>query len=729
MTTRNLIMSAAFGIAISIPGAAAAQLTAADYTDLRLTAPKGVRESLPLPDGQTFAAVSADGKRIETFSYKTGQQTGTLLDLDKVKGNIRPEEFDGYAISANQKKILLWNDKTQIYRHSFTAEYYVYDIMRQTMARVSEGGPQRGAVISHDGRMVAYTRGNNVFVANLEYGTDVQVTKDGSPNKVINGSPDWVYEEEFGMENSLCWNGADSQLAFIRWDESEVPEYSFDNYRSFCESDPLGDPYPEAYRYKYPLPGYPNSQVSVLCWDVESRRTKTMDLPIGQTDYVPMLCFDGKGERLMAYLLNRDQNLLRIFSVNPESTVAKQVYTDRSDAWLSTGAYQTVSFGENSFVIASDRSGWRHLYEYEYNGRLRRQLTKGEWNVTAYYGYNPRLGRHYFQSTQLGAINRSLASVDAKGTVTLLHGQEGTESALFSQGCEYYLRNYNSATVPPQYTLWNSSGKKVRDLELNEEYARKYASAPVKTFFKVKNDAGQEMNACIILPRDLKPGGKLPLMMYQYNGPESQQVLNKWSVSGEFLIASKGYAVGIVDGRGTGGRSRSWSDVVYKDLGHYETLDQIAGAREIAKRPEVDESRMGLFGWSYGGYMTLMEMTQPGSPFKAGVAMAPVTDWRWYDSVYTERYMQTPQQNEQGYKASSAMNRTQDLSGRLLIMSGTSDDNVHYYNTLKFSSKLFYEGKVFDMMALTGFEHSLPRCNARERLYTKIIDFLDRNLK
>ncbi len=723
----NIVLTAiALGALSSSPAYAA--LTATDYCDVKLTAPASVRESTPLPDGLTYAAISTDGDKIEVFSYKTGAKTGTLLDLRGVKGSIKLDSFDGFAISANQKKILLWTGSKKIYRRSFTAEYYVYDIMRQTMVKVSQGGPQRCGIISHDGRMVAYVRDNNVFVANLEYGTDVQVTKDGEINKIINGAPDWGYEEEFGVDNTMCWSGDDSVLAFIRFDESKVPMYSFDQYRSYCEGDFLGDAYPEAYSYKYPLAGYPNSVVSAKVYDVETRKVKTMDLPMSDTDYIPSISFDYSGTRLMLMVLNRDQNHLRLFAANPESTVARQLMEEKSDTWLSTSAYQMVDYQSDSFIIGSDRSGWRHLYEYEYSGKLRRQLTKGEYNVTAYYGYNPRLRTHYVQTTQKGAINRNIASVDAKGAVKILHDQAGYESATFSNGCEYYLRNWSSSTVPPQYTLWSVAGKKLKDVELNEAYAAKYADIPVREFITVRNADGEEMNASVMRPRNVSASDKLPLLMYQYNGPESQEVLNKWKVSGETYLATQGYVVATVDGRGTGGRSRAWSDIVYKNLGHYETLDQIAGAKAIAALPGIDADRVGCFGWSYGGYMTLRELTDRNSPFKAGVAMAAVTDWRFYDSIYTERYMLTPQQNSTGYDAASVLPRTRDLKGRLLIMSGTSDDNVHFYNTLKFASKANYEGKVFDMMALAGFEHSLRMCNAREMLFGKILDFLNHNL-
>ena len=721
------IAAGTIGIA-SLASASAAPLTVDDYCTPSLTSPKGVKEMRPLADGTSYAAVSDDGRRIEVFSYKTGKAISTLFSLDAVKGDLRIDDFDGYALSENEKKILLWNNSEQIYRHSFTAEYYVYDILRSTLKRVSADGPQRNATISHDGRMVAYTRDNNIYISNLDYGTDNAVTTDGKVNSIIYGSPDWAYEEEFGMQNSICWSTDDSVLAFIRFDESKVPVYTFDRYKSYCEENPLSDIYPDAYSYKYPLAGYPNSTVTVHAYNVDNRTTKKMELPIGE-GYVPMLSFDGEGKNLMAMLLNRDQNRLDLYKVNPGSTVASLVITEKSDAWLSPEAYKMVRYSRNSFVIGSERSGWRHLYEYDYSGNLKRAITSGEWNVTAYYGRDARTGTDYIQTTMRGAVNRNVASVDSKGRITVLNDIDGTENAWFSGNFDYYLRKYSNAITPPVYTICNNRGKSLIDIESNREYAAKYSSVPKMEFMTVPNAEGEAMNACLIRPADFDSSRRYPLITYQYNGPDSQTVLNEWKMDGVYYIASQGYVVAMVDGRGTGNRSRKWANAVYRNLGQLETADQIAGARNIAKLPYIDAERMACFGWSYGGYMTLMELTAADSPFKAGVSMAPVTDWRLYDSIYTERYMSTPQANPSGYDSASALDRTGNLSARLLIMSGTSDDNVHFYNTLKYTSKLNYEGKIFDMMALAGFEHSLRMCNARSRLYSKIVDFLDSNLK
>ncbi len=713
------------GLAIAMPVQA---LTVEDFCDPKASAPAGIKAITPLSDGITYSAVSDDGKRIEVYSFKSGKTVSTLFDIDNIKGDLKIDSFDGYQISANEKKILLWNDVNKIYRRSFTAQYFVYDILRGTLKRVSENGAMRDAVISHDGRMVAYTRDNNIYISNLDYNTDYAVTTDGERNRIINGSADWSYEEEFTLVNTIRWSGDDNTLAYVRFDEGEVPVYSFDNYKSYCDADPLSDVYPASYSYKYPLAGYPNSKVTVHSYNLDTRITKTMDLPIG-TDYVPSIEFDGEGNNLMVMLLNRDQNDLRLYRVNPASTVSHLILSEKSQAWLSPEAYQMVNYGEKSFVIGSERSGYRHIYEYDYNGNLLRQLTKGDWNVTAYYGKESKTGKHFFQSTILGASNRSVMVVDAKGSLNRLTTNEGTDIAIFSGNMAYYVSNYSNAVTPNIYSICENTGKKLYDLENNASYATRYASAPKKEFLKVKNSLGEDMNAYIIKPANFDSSKKYPLLMYQYNGPDSQEVLNKWRMEGVYYLASRGFVIACVDGRGTGNRSREWANCVYRKLGKYETEDQISGAKYFATLPYVDASNMACFGWSYGGYMTLMELSDPSNPFKAGISMAPVTDWRFYDSIYTERYMTTPQQNQSGYDSASALLRTKDMNARLLIMSGTSDDNVHYYNTLKYTSKLNFEGKIFDMMSFTGFEHSLPMCNARVQLFKKVADFLENNLR
>ena len=716
------------GTGIFLMAGSASALTVEDYCDIKTATPAGVKEMTPMPDGETYAAISDDGQAIELFSFRTGKKTGELFNTATLKGDVKISEFDGYEVSENGQRVLLWNDKTGIYRYSFTAEYYVYDVMRQTMKRVSEKGPQRGATLSHDGLKVAYMRDNNIYISNLDYGTDKAITEDGAVNSIINGIPDWGYEEEFGVQNTIRWSGDDSLLAYVRFDESEVPTYQFDAYRSYCMSDPLGDPYPEQYSYKYSLAGYPVSKVSLHVYDLDTRATKKMDLPIESNDYLPMVEFDGNGKNLMVVALNHDQNYLRLFKVNPRSTVAHMVLEEKSNGWISQSAFGLTKYYDNFFIYGSTKTGYCHLYKYNYDGVLQGTITKGDFNITEYYGYDTKRMLHYVQTTSLGAVNRNVASVNSKGALTLLTGKPGWETALWSKDFSQWLRQWSDVQTPPIYSLMSADGKSETVVEDNSEYKKKYSSAPKRELLKVKNDSGEEMNAYMIKPADFDSGKSYPVLMYQYNGPDSQEVRNRWNVDGLFYLASQGYIIAAVDGRGTGFRSRQWAYSVYKNLGNLETTDQIAGAKYFASLPYTDSDRIGCFGWSYGGYMTLMELQRAGNPFKCGIAMAPVTDWRYYDSIYTERYMLTPGQNERGYESSSALNGTQELNVPLLIMSGTSDDNVHFYNTLKYTSKLTYEGKLFEMMAYTGFEHSLRMCNARVQLYRKVAQFLKWNL-
>lgn len=702
-------------------------LTVEDYCDIKKSSPARIKEMRPLGGGQEYAAISDDGRSIDRYSYRTGKKVGTLFSLDAIKGDLKIDAFDGYTISANGRAMLLWNNVEKLYRRSFYADFYVYDVMRGTMKKVGDRGHLRGAVLSHDGRMVAYTLDNNIRLANLDYGTDIAVTKDGEKNKVIYGVPDWGYEEEFGIDNTIRFSPDDNTLAFIRFDESQVPEYSFDLVSNFCEPMPEYEYYPGSFAYKYPLAGYNNSVVQVQAYNIDNRTVKTMDLGLGEKDYVPSMEFGGASDRLMVMVLNRDQNHLILYKVNPGSTVATSILEERSQAWLSPAAYQMVSYRADAFVIGSERTGYRHLYEYGYSGSLLRTITSGDYNVTALYGYEPKSRSYYFQCTKNGPRNRNVARADGK-TVTLLNPGTGTESARFSTTMDYFVRTYSNAQTPPQYTLCDGRGKQVAELEMNREYAARYASAPRKEFLTVKNAAGQDMEAFVIRPANFDPAKKYPLLMQQYNGPDSQEVLDAWKLDGLNWLAQEGYVIATVDGRGTGNRDRSWANAVYRQLGKYETEDQLAAARHFASQTYIDSERTACFGWSYGGYMTLMELTAPDSPFRCGVAMAPVTDWRYYDAIYTERYMLTPQQNEAGYDIASALGRTENLKSRLLIMSGTADDNVHFANTLRYTSRLTQQGTLFDMMAYTGFEHSLRMCNARTMLYRKIKDFLDANL-
>ena len=688
---------------------------------------KNLPEMVSENSGETYLMMSEDGSKVERFDYKTGKKLKTVMDCDQLR-DCDVQSWAGYIMSPNEKLMLLYTNVQPIYRHSFKAEYYVYDIARNNIKPLSTNGLQEVPTFSPDGRMIAFVRDNNIYIAKLDYGTEVAVTKDGSINKVINGVPDWVYQEEFGMLSSLTWAPDNSILAFIRWDESEVPTFSFPVYGGACPEYPNYRYYPGEFEYKYPVAGQVNSKVQVISYDVETRASKTMKVPLDVDGYVNKIEFGLRSDRLMVNTMNRNQNLMKLFAVNPRSASAKLIYTDKSDSWVDPFMTEMTRYYENSFVVASEKSGYCHLYEYSNAGSLIKQLTKGDWNVTDYYGYNVKNRRHYFQATYTSPLDRVVAYVNPNNEVKVVSAAKGTSAAKFSKSLAYYVMEFSDVKTPKNFTMYNIAGKKLRTLEDNAEYAARYQDIPAKEFFTFTAN-GNEFNGYMIKPLDFNPNQKYPVIMYQYSGPSSQLVLNKWDLDWLHYAAQSGYIIACVDGRGTGGRSKDFAAKVYMNLGKYESIDQVAAANYMGSLPYVDKDKIGIFGWSYGGYETLMAMSQEGSSYAAGVAVAPVTDWGFYDTIYAERYMRTPQQNAEGYVNSSAINRVGKLNGRLLIITGTADDNVHASNTFEYVAKAVSMNKIFDMMVYPNKNHHINGCETRFALYSKILDFFDQHLK
>ncbi len=697
---------------------------------LSVNKPLAVKNVESTNDGEAYYRLSDDGSRIDKINYKTGAVDETVFDASTAR-NCPVKKWHGFSISPDETKILLYTNSVSIYRHSFKADYYVFEIKRNNMKPLSVNGSQQAAKFSPDGRMVAFVRDNNVYVSKLDYGTEIPVTTDGKTNTVINGTPDWVYQEEFGTTSSLAWSPDNTVLSFIRWDESAVPLYNIQFYEGACNPREECALYPCTFSYKYPVAGMPVSKVSVISYDVDNRVLKTMDIPMTGDDYIPHIAFSTLADRLMVMKLNRTQNKLELFAVNPRSKVSRLIYTDESKTWINIGDITRMTrYYENFFVIPSEKTGYNHLYEYSYNGSMMRAVTSGNWEVTDYYGYDPALKLHYFQSTQESPLDRTVSKSDTRGSVTRVSVERGTNKAVFNSTYTYFINNFNDASTPDRYIIYNNKGKMVRQLQMNETYAAKYTASdvPRKEFFTV-NINGNTCNAYMIKPVNFNPSHKYPVIMSQYSGPGSQQVLNAWKIDWEQYAASKGYIVVCVDGRGTGGRGKEWQDIVYMQLGKYETADQISAAAYVASLGYVNPSAIGIFGWSYGGYETLMAMSRPDSRYAAGVAVAPVTDWRYYDAIYTERFMRTPKENEAGYDAASPINAIDMLKGRLLIMSGTADDNVHMQNTLQYTAGLTAANKICDMMLYTNMNHSINACEVRYPLFMKIMDFFDQHLK
>ncbi len=704
--------------------------TLRDITDGNFKA-KDVASIYPSTDGIHYYATNDERTRIVKCDYRTGNVVETLFDVETAR-ECSLKSFDGYTLSPDEKHLLIYTDIERIYRRSFKATYYTFEIRRNLLKPLStEKGKQQVPVYSPNGRMVAFVRDNNIFIKKLDYGTEVAVTRDGERNKVINGIPDWVYEEEFAFNSTLQWSPDDATLAFVRFDESEVPEYSIPLYEGYCPTYPEYKYYPGDFSYKYPVPGETNSRVSVHTYTVDTRALKTISLPEMNDFYIPRIQFTPDPNRLAIVTLNRTQNQLDIYTANPKSGVSKLLLRETDEAWIDEPILDNLIFHPDFFIIASNRSGYLHLYRYNYNGVLSKQLTRGDWNVTAYLGYDPKTRTYFYESNQEGPLYNAVYKVDEKGSVSKLSELKGTNHAQLNPACTYFVNKYSSSQEPLIVTMCDTKGKSVRTLEDNAALKAMAAQSglPQKEFFTCKNQAGDDMYGFILKPVDFDPSKRYPVVMSQYSGPGSQSVLDRWKIDWEHYLVSQGFIVACVDGRGTGGRGRAYETAVYMRLGKYETEDQVAGAEYMRSLPYVDGDHIGIYGWSYGGYETLMAMSTGNGIYRAGVAIAPVTDWRYYDTIYAERFMRTPGENADGYLQSAPITHADQLKGDLLIISGTADDNVHHLNTLQYSAALIEAGIQFDTQVYPNRDHHIQGCNTRHHLFTRVCRFFSEKLK
>lgn len=683
-----------------------------------------------LPDGTAYLTLSSDGKKIMSHDIKTGNETEAVFDVVTARETTGLERIEGFIVSPEGSKFIVWVDSEPIYRRSSTAKYYIYERHSKLLRPLSKTFErQQAPLFSPNGRMVAFVAENNIYMYKWDYKTEVAVTTDGKKNSIINGVPDWTYEEEFSTNISMSWSPDNLGFCYLKYNETEVPLYSFPLYEGNCPSLTQYALYPGSFTYKYPVAGQPNSVVTLHSYDVETRKTKDITLPDPNIEYIPRISYANSSDLLLACTLNRDQNHFEIYAVNPKSTVCKSIYVEKTSAWVDPVAYENIKLYPDYFVVTSSRSGFNHLYQYSYAGALMKQLTKGDFEVTNYYGADAQ-GNHYYQAASPSPLDRNVYCLDKKGNTTMLSKEHGTSSASFSPDMQYCVLNFSDVTTPPVYTFCRMPQMKVlRTLEDNAEVKARFADIPVKEFFTMPAGDGLTLNGWMLKPKDFSSSQRYPVVMYQYSGPGSQEVLNRWHIDWEYYFVKQGYIVMCVDGRGTGARGRAFMDVVYRNLGHYETIDQLAAARYAASLPYTDAKRIGIFGWSFGGYETLMAATSAGAPYAAAVAVAPVTDWRYYDTVYAERYMLTPQQNEQGYNESAPINRAANLECPLLIMSGTADDNVHQQNTLQFVSELQNQGILCDMLMFPNKNHSIFGCNARAVVYAKMLDFFNKNMR
>ena len=691
----------------------------------------------PLGDGESYAMISSDGKRILKYSFKTGQQTGVLFDVDNTVGE-KVDGFDNYILSPDGTKMLIQTKSKRIYRRSFTATYYIYTIADRKMEPLSDNGPQQVPVWSPDGMKVAFVRDNNIYLIKLLYGnSESQVTKDGKRNEIINGVPDWVSEEEFAFNRALAFNADGTMICWIRYDEKKVPMYSLQMYKGMEPEMTENADYPGLYSYKYPKAGKDNSKVSVLSYDIQSRQTRTMQLPVDADGYVTRIKATGDAEKMIVYTMNRHQDKLCLYSVNPRSTVCKLLIDESMPKYVKAEAMGSIQVTDNHILLPSDRSGYMQLYLYSLNGQLQGRLTNTKYDITNVYGYDERTGNVYYQAAGKNPMNREIYATSRNGKTVCLTQREGWNSAVFSKGFKYFINQWSDCNTPYEYSILTNSGKKTATLIDNKDIKSKltaYNLSP-KEFFSFKTSEGIELNGVMIKPSNFDASKKYPVIMWQYSGPGSQQVVNSWDLgsvgSGAMFdeyLAAQGFILVCVDGRGTGGRGADFEKCTYLKLGELEAKDQVETALYLSTLPYVDKDNIGIWGWSYGGFNTLMSMSEGRNVFKAGVAVAPPTDWRYYDTVYSERYMRTPKENPSGYDI-NPIKRADKLHGALLLCHGLADDNVHPQNVFEYTEALIQADKDFKMNMYTNRNHSIYGGNTRNHLFRQITQFFIDNLK
>lgn len=661
--------------------------------------------------------------QIDLYDFATLKKTATLIDTKNFPA--LSDGIDSYTFSSDEKLILIANNSNQIFRHSFTADYYLYTIESKQLTKLFDFQVQE-PTFSPDGKKIAYAKENNLFVYDLATKQSIPVTTDGKKNSIINGITDWVYEEEFAFVKAFDWSADSKKLAYIRFDESEVPEFSMSIFQK--------ELYPTVETFKYPKAGEKNSAVSLHIYDVNAATVKTVNLGNYNDFYIARMKWTNDANVLSAQVLNRHQDNLDLLFIDGNSGAAKVVLNEKDKAYVDVTDNLTF-LKNNSFIWTSEKDGFNHIYWYDKNGKLKNQVTKGKWEVTSYYGFDEKTNTIFYQSVENGSVNRAIYSINLNGKNKLLLSKNtGTNAATFSPNFEFYINTFSTANQPTTYTL-NAvkTGKQLQVIEDNQVLASKLKdfNLPSKEFFILKTEKGNELNAWIIKPKDFDASKKYPVFMYQYSGPGSQQVNNEWNSADDYwfmMLAQQGYIVACVDGRGTGFKGADFKKVTQKELGKYEVEDQIDAAKVIGNYPYVDKSRIGIWGWSYGGFMASNCILKGADVFKMAIAVAPVTNWRFYDSVYTERYMQTPQENASGYDENSPINHVDKLKGKFLLIHGSGDDNVHVQNSMQMMEALIQANKQFDSQIYPDKNHGIYGGKTRVQLYTKMTNFIKENL-
>lgn len=712
------------------------KMTLKDITDGQFAAQQigGIN---PIKGTDLYAQLSQDNKQILQYSFKTGKQTAILFDVNNTQGE-HIDKFDGYIMSPDGRHILIATKRQNVYRRSYKAVFYIYTVQSRKLERLSDGGPQQAPVWSPDGNQVAFVRDNNIFLVKLLYGnSESQVTKDGKMNEVINGIPDWVNEEEFGFNSALVFTADGSMLCWIKYDESKVKQYSLQLFKGRSPELTENAIYPGTYSYKYPKAGEENSRVSAWSYDIKSHRIQQLNIPLATDGYMPRIVSTVDPDKIVIYTMNRHQDVLNIYGVNPRSTVSHLLIKESVPKYVKEEAMANIRLTKDFILLPSDRDGYMHLYLYNSNGTLKRKIGDGNFDITDVYGIDESTGDVYYQAASLSAHDRQVYVSHVNGKSERLTHQEGWNSAIFSGDFQYFINIWSDYNTPYMYTTCRNNGKIIATNVDNHDLKSKiqrYGWTKRETFSFTTSD-GVRLDGWMVKPANFDTSKKYPVIMYQYSGPGSQQVVNSWSAGamgqgGAFdqYLAQQGFIVVCVDGRGTGGRGADFEKNTYLRLGDLESKDQVETASYLATLPYVDKDNIGIWGWSFGGFNTLMSMSNGKPIFKAGVAVAPPTDWRFYDTVYTERYMRTPKENPDGYN-DNPIQRADKLHGALLICHGMADDNVHPQNSFEYAEALVQSDKDFKEIYYTNRNHSIFGGNTRNHLLRQITEWFITHLK
>ncbi|WP_417860012.1 S9 family peptidase [Winogradskyella sediminis] len=686
---------------------------------------EGMQALHSMKNGKQYSVLNFDRQSrtstIDIYDYKTLEKVKTLVssaDIAEIRG------FFDYSFNEDESKIILTTNSQPVFRRSTLGEYYIYDVATKDVTKVSEQLVQE-PTLSPDGTKVAYGFENNLYVKDLKSGNVEQITTDGEKNKIINGITDWVYEEEFSFVRAFDWNADSNQIAYIKFDESEVPEFSMDVYGS--------DLYQTQHVFKYPKAGEANSKVSLQLYNVDDKSTIELSEDKPGDFYIPRLQWTNDANILSVQFMNRHQNELDLMLFDTKEKSMTNVLAEKDKAYIDV-TFNLTFLEDNSFIWTSEKDGYNHIYHYSKDGKLINQVTKGNWEVTNYYGFNDKTNTIYYQSTENGSINRDVYAIKLNGkNKKRLTQKDGTNNASFSADFTYFINTFSSATTPQEYTLHQTkTGKLIKSIKDNDRLEQQLeAYVMSKKEFSTIAVNGNDLNMWTIKPADFDPNKTYPLLMYQYSGPGSQQVANRWNGTNDYwyqMLAQQGFIIVCIDGRGTGFKGADFKKVTQKELGKYEVEDQIEAAKQLGQLDYIDESRIGIWGWSYGGFMSSNALLKGNDVFKMAIAVAPVTSWRFYDTIYTERYMTTPQENPSGYDENSPINHVDKLKGDYLLIHGTGDDNVHVQNTMRMVEALIQADKQFEWMIYPDKNHGIYGGNTRLHLYKKMTNFIHRTL-